>query len=164
MTQAFENRGPITFARAQNGRLQITPAALAAMSRHVQDRPGVPEAGGVLLGRHILNTDDIVVDSVTSPMPGDRRNRFRFVRSRRRHQAEIDRVWRESGGTSTYLGEWHTHPELHPRPSLTDRLNWQRKLLVDRFTDPIFFIIVGGAEICVWEGRHLGLATLLRQA
>jgi integrative and conjugative element protein (TIGR02256 family) len=66
----------------------------------------------------------------------------------------IDRAWRQSGGTCTYLGEWHTHPEQHPTPSGIDWQNWQRKLLVDRFTEPIFFVIVGIAAIHVWEGRR----------
>jgi len=38
--------------------------------------------------------------------------------------------------------------------SLVDRLRWQQKLLRDRFTEPIFFVIVGIAEVRVWEGRR----------
>jgi len=81
------------------------------MRHYVQDVPTKPEAGGVLLGRHILETGDIIVDLITEPMPSDRQGRFRFFRARRPHQAAIDRAWRASGGTYTYLGEWHTHPE-----------------------------------------------------
>jgi|SRR5712692_8642653 len=143
----------LTFARVGGERFQISPSAQAMMRQYVQDAPEKAEAGGILLGRHILGTDDIVVDVITTPMLGDRRSPFRFYRARRRHQEVIDRAWRESGGTCTYLGEWHTHPELRPAPSLLDRLGWQRKLLVDRFTEPIFFVIVGISETRVWEGH-----------
>lgn len=146
----------LTFARVRGGRFQIGPSALALMRLYIQDAPEKAEAGGVLLGRHIARSNDIIVDNVTTPMPGDQRSRFRFSRAHQRHQEAIDLAWQESCGTCTYLGEWHTHPELSPFPSLVDQLDWQRKLRVDQFTEPIFFIIVGIAEICVWEGccRH----------
>jgi integrative and conjugative element protein (TIGR02256 family) len=154
----------VVFTRRSGGRLQLGIAAMTEMHRHRQDKLSKPEAGGVLLGRHIQDTNDLVVDRVTSPMLGDRRSRFRYFRSRRPHQAEIDRAWQESGGTTTYLGEWHTHPEPQPRPSLTDLLDWQRKLLLDRFTDSIFFIIVGTAEMRAWEGYRYGRLMRLRRA
>ena len=144
----------LTFVCSGGGHFQIGSQALALMRHYVQDVPTKPEAGGVLLGRHILKTSDIIVDRITEPMPSDRQSRFRFFRARRSHQAVIDRAWRKSGRTCTYLGEWHTHPEQHPTPSGIDWQNWQRKLLVDRFTEPIFFVIVGIAAIHVWEGRR----------
>ena len=57
-------------------------------------------------------------------------------------------------GRLKVLPQWHTPPEQHPTPSGIDRQNWQRKLLVDRFTEPIFFVIMGTAETHVWEGRR----------
>jgi integrative and conjugative element protein (TIGR02256 family) len=152
---------PLTFVCSGGGHFQISSQALATMRYYIQDVPAKPEAGGVLLGRHLLGTGDIIVDLVTVPMPSDCQSRFRFFRARRPHQAAIDRAWRASGGTCTYLGEWHTHPEQHPTPSWIDRQNWQRKLLVDRFTDPIFFVIMGTLKTRVWEGhRSSGLILL----
>jgi integrative and conjugative element protein (TIGR02256 family) len=124
--------------------------------------PERPEAGGVLLGRHLLGTSDILVDRVTEPLPGDQQSRFRFFRARRRHQMVIDRAWQESAGTQTYLGEWHTHPERVPAPSLSDRLGWHRKLLTDRFSDVMFFVIMGTQETSVWEGRRFRWPVPLR--
>jgi integrative and conjugative element protein (TIGR02256 family) len=112
------------------------------------------EAGGVLLGRYILGTDDIVIDLVTTPQIGDSRSRTRFFRASWRHQKLITKAWRESNETVTYLGEWHTHPEPVPHPSRTDRMSWMKKVTFDRFTDAIFFVIVGTSEMCVWEGRR----------
>jgi len=151
-----KNLGPkLTFQRADGTRFQIGVDALRIMRQYIQDESDKPEAGGVLLGRHLSTSDDVIVDLVTSPMEGDLQERYRFFRSRRRHQQALDSAWQESGGTCTYLGEWHTHPERTPNPSFTDRIGWQRKLWLDRFTDPIFFVIVGIADICVWEGyRH----------
>lgn len=68
----------------------------------------------------------------------------------------IDEAWRRSGGVTTYLGEWHTHPEEVPAPSVIDRIGWAKKLLADSFSEAIFFVILGTTTVRVWEGarRH----------
>lgn len=162
MNQGKLASDPLTFNRPGGGYLQLGSTALAVMLGYVQDEPIRAEAGGVLLGRHIRETTDIIVDRVTTPQPGDRRSRSRYFRSRHRHQVLIDRAWQESSWTCTYLGEWHTHPEPIPTPSIVDRIDWRRKLIVDVFSAPIFFVIVGTAEMRAWEGHHFAhLAPLL---
>jgi integrative and conjugative element protein (TIGR02256 family) len=143
-----------TFNRPGGGRFQIGWDAAMVVGRYVQDEGHKPEAGGVLLGRHIHNSQDIVVDQVTTPMRGDYCSRTRYYRARQQHQDAINRAWRESGGTCTYLGEWHTHPEIMPAPSLIDQLTWRRKLMVDQFAGYLFFVIVGLDDVRVWEGRR----------
>ncbi len=152
----------LTFSRAGAGRFQLGPAAIMVMSCYVQDVPEKTEAGGVLLGRHLLGTSDVIVDCVTDPMGGDRRSRFRFFRARKPHQEAVDQAWRRSGGTCVYLGEWHTHPEPHPSPSHIDWKNWQLKLRHNKFGSPLFFVIVGTATTSVWEGFRDPEPQLLR--
>jgi integrative and conjugative element protein (TIGR02256 family) len=127
---------------------------MTTMWNYRQCEPSAPEAGGVLLGRYISDSADIVIDAVTVPQDGDLQARSRFFRARKRHQALIDGAWNESNGTVTYLGEWHTHPESVPHPSWVDRADWLRKGMFDVFTEAILFIIVGTEELGVWEGRH----------
>lgn len=152
-----ENVRPLTYRRPGGGRFQISPGALAQMLKYVQDAPRKLEAGGVLLGRYILGTPDVVVDFVTEPMPGDRRTRTRFFRHQRGHQTTIERTWRESVGTCTWLGEWHSHPESDPEPSCVDCADWRRKLFVDRYDEALFFVIVGTHSVCAWEGTLTSL-------
>lgn len=96
-------------------------------------------------------SEDVVVDEVTIPMDGDERGRSRFHRARRLHQETIQRAWDRSEGTIGYLGEWHSHPERRPTPSLVDRYNWATRLLFDQVTEPLFFVIVGIETTEVWE-------------
>lgn len=134
------------------GRLEISIQALTRMREFVQEAPHKREAGGVLLGRYIRESLDIVVDEVTVPMWGDRRGWFSFFRARRPHQKVIDRLWQESGGTTNYFGEWHTHPEDVPTPSNTDVKDWERKLNKDVFDgDSLHFIIIGIEGLRIWE-------------
>lgn len=153
------------FTRADTSVLLLGEQAVSAMRIHRQLRDTDAEAGGVLLGRLLLECPHAIVDEVTVPVRGDRRHRFWFRRSRRRHQDVVTRRWMESGGTCLYLGEWHTHPEADPAPSSTDERDWRRRLAHDTFdTDSLFFVIVGTLQICAWEGYRDGRLVRLGNA
>ncbi len=155
----------ITLRRPGGGRLKLAREALESIREYLQNGPETLEAGGVLLGRFIRGTSDVVVDRVTVPSDDDRRGRLRFFRARKAHQEQVDAVWAASHGTTVYQGEWHTHPVPVPLPSWIDELDWRRKLFVDHFATQLFFLIAGTREIGVWEGRRcrLRLRPLLQE-
>jgi integrative and conjugative element protein (TIGR02256 family) len=141
------------FRRAGGAVVKLDAAALTDLLRFRQSEFQRAEAGGVLLGRRILGSADVVIDEVTTPLEGDRRTRTTFHRAQARHQQVIDARWSESGGTCQYLGEWHTHPEPLPVPSLIDVLDWCRRLGEDRFDgESLFFLIIGTDDVRAWEG------------
>ena len=154
---------PLIFLRPDGTRLEVSIAAWSIMEGFIQHASDATEAGGVLLGRHLLGGSAIVVDAVTTPMAGDRRSRTRFHRAQRRHQAAIDAAWAASEGTCTYVGEWHTHPEPVPTPSAVDWSDWHRRLNQDRYTEPLFFIILGTTATRAWERRRLDVIVPLYQ-
>ncbi|MBO0951180.1 Mov34/MPN/PAD-1 family protein [Fibrella forsythiae] len=135
------------------GRLKISDQALDKMLSFRQLNLEDCEAGGVMLGRLLIDSNDVVIDEVTVPMCQDKRSRFAFYRHKRGHQAVINQRWHSSNGTCIYLGEWHTHPEPVPTPSTTDRNDWRRKLRADRFEKSLFFVIVGTHETKMWVGE-----------
>lgn len=148
------NAVPLIFNRAENGRIQISGSCAEILLSFRQLKLEDHEAGGVLLGRYIVASHDIVVDKITTPQPDDERSRNRFFRARQKHQEIIDKAWSESRGTLTYLGEWHTHPENAPHPSIIDRVGWTKKLMIDEFADALFFVIIGTEQMGVWEGKR----------
>lgn len=153
---------PVIFTKIDGGKLEIGIKALTRMQGFIQDVNRKKEAGGVLLGRYIRDSVDIVIDEVTIPMWGDRRGWFSFLRASRPHQKVIDRLWQESEGTINYLGEWHTHPEDIPNPSNTDIKDWERKLKQDIFDgDSLYFIIIGIKGLRVWEFSKKSLSRQL---
>ncbi len=142
----------MTFDRPGGGILRVEEGALARIAPHLQHDCFAPEAGGVLLGRIVVERPNVVVETVTVPSPDDRRSRFSFFRAERPTQSAINAAWEASGGTQNYLGEWHTHPEDHPTPSRVDRKGWQRLAYEARFEqDALFFLIVGRVSIAAWE-------------
>ena len=141
------------FVRDEGARLKLDEAVVDVLLSHAQRDPNAMEAGGVLMGRHIRGTRDVVVDSVTTPMRGDRRSRFSFHRSRKPHQHALDEAWESSDGTCVYLGEWHTHPEPSPTPSSVDLADWRKRLRHDVVDGESLFFVIVGQELCAaWEG------------
>ncbi len=152
------------FRRTDGSMLLIDAAPLVTMLGYRQTGRRDSEAGGVLLGRYVLDAPHVVVDEVTVPMKGDRRWLIGFRRGRDAHQKIIDKRWNASGGTCQYLGEWHTHPEDVPNASSVDRWDWGRRLRQDTFdANSLFFIIVGIEAVCVWEGTRCGNFNLLKE-
>src|SRR5579884_3498453 len=132
------------FRLVGGGLVEFTAAAVVRLTARRQVGPAAPEAGGVLLGRQILGSSDVVIDHASEPSLKDRRGRFWFRRARQPAQEIVDRAWRESGGVVNYLGEWHTHPEDDPSPSWVDKYNWwkiARRVSVD--SEYLLFAIVG---------------------
>lgn len=73
------------------------------------------EAGGQLFAR--FDGFRIIVEEATGPRRSDRRTRTSYVPSRLAEQREINSRY-ERG--LHYIGDWHTHPEKIPSPSLID--------------------------------------------
>lgn len=137
-------------------RLIIVEHALKQMQAFAQRRWWDREAGGVMMGRHLLDSHDVVVDEVSTPQNTDRRSRFNFFRSYKHEQVARQR-WLQEQSTSAYLGLWHTHPEPDPTPSDVDWNDWKQAVAGDTYEgNRLFFPIVGTQCIRVWTLSHRG--------
>ncbi len=149
MIEAIE---PIVLKRPAGGCVKFSVSALRQICLFRQGSPDDLEAGGVLLGRYIKGSNDIVVDLVTTPLERDVRSRYRFTRCDPGHQSTVEQLWKESSGTTNYLGEWHTHPEEYPTPSSEDSKNTRRILTLAEYdSESLFFAILGTRCFRVWE-------------
>lgn len=144
------------YRRQDSGTIYFTGPVVAQLRAHRQTGSRSKEAGGVLLGRHLLGTADVIVDEITQPARSDKRSWSGFFRSLAHHTRAVRR-WRESGGTCAYLGSWHTHPEAMPNPSTTDLADWRHALARDRYEgNSLFFVIEGMERMRVWQGTQNG--------
>ena len=101
-----------------------------------------PEAGGVLLGAY--RGADLEVSGLTKPGPGDERRLYSFTRADQLHDEANRIAWTASGGTVSYVGEWHTHPWGGVTPSSTDIGTWRSE--VRRCGRPMVFALVVPSE------------------
>lgn len=130
----------------------LSEEVLQHLYRYRQTSAVAPEAGGVLLGKLLLDDGTGVVEALTRPGMGDRQARFGFFRSERHHW-ETQTYWRATAQTGAYLGLWHTHPEAVPTPSSVDLADWRRALQQDVYPGRgLLFVIVGTDEIGMWVG------------
>jgi integrative and conjugative element protein (TIGR02256 family) len=95
--------------------LEFSDEVLAHFRKHRQTRLWHREAGGQLFAR--VQTGLISVVEATGPRRTDRRNRTTYFPDRRAEQSEIDE--RFPAGLH-FIGDWHSHPEDRPSPSLID--------------------------------------------
>lgn len=143
------------FSLGPNSRLKINDDVLESFRTYHQLENSDTEAGGVLMGRFIEGSSDIIIDLITEPSKKDKRERYFFKKHLETHQKLVDKTWEESDGTYNYLGEWHTHPEQYPSPSFHDRREWKRVLKKTQCESSfLFFIIVGTLSTEVWMGNR----------
>lgn len=146
--------------------LLLQPNVVAGIQRFANHGRSSSEAGGILLGRLILDTEDISVDLISEPTQFDKRSRFNFFRSREPHQDIVNKAWDSSTGTCIYLGEWHCHPEDDPTPSGHDLKNWKQIVKSAKYEQSsLIFLIAGYKRIRLWEskkGRQLPVELILQ--
>lgn len=140
------------FARPNGGTVEFHESAAEVVWRYRQLSGRDAEAGGMMLGRLVVESNDLVIDEVTEPTKLDQKGRFFFIRRRRAAQRRVNQAWLNSNGTLNYLGEWHSHPEDDPTPSYIDIGNWRRIVAEARFEqDFLLFAIVGRQRTRLWE-------------
>ena len=103
------------------------------------------ETGGTLVGHYSRDLRVARVQRVLGVRVGGQQGPSSFYRPPDSIDGQLAEIYKESGGRTYYLGEWHSHPHAHPRPSSTD-LNTIVGLARSRSvaTDTPFLIVVGG--------------------
>lgn len=107
------------------------------------------ESGGILAGV-MKDSTCITITDITEPQSQDRRLPFRFIRSGFGHQEYMDRFWEQSGYQKMYLGEWHTHREDYPIPSVIDICGWVKIAMKKQNSPWMLFIILGLKSYRLW--------------
>lgn len=121
------------------------------------------ESGGVLMG-YWGNSNEVVVTQVLGPGPEAKHDLFSFSPDDKWQETRIAEIYEQTGKTSTYLGDWHSHPgggcELSSRDFRT--LKRIASFAPARADRPIMAIIHGDSLINVtawcmerrsWWGR-----------
>lgn len=110
------------------------------------------EAGGMLIGSILLDSNEIEINDFTEPIDEDERTRIGFKRSNI-HNKLLRKKWEESNCTKLYLGEWHTHPQNIPSPSYVDMNSWEKLLYTSNTEcEYLIFIIIGLISMEIWIG------------
>lgn len=126
----------------------MSEEVVQTFSQFVQNDIKKTEAGGIILG--VRRHDHFEIVKVTTPTEFDKRSRAHWSRSDKLHSKIAEEMWRESKGEITYLGEWHTHPEIKPSPSFVDIEEWKKLCGKCHIRAGYIMVIVGISDL--WCG------------
>ncbi len=84
------------------------------------------ETGGVLMGYWTVSGTDVVVTHMVGPGPLAMHRRTSFVPDADYHEQEIARLYNAANRQSTYLGDWHSHPNAAAYLSPQDKRTLRR--------------------------------------
>lgn len=136
-----------------NGKVvDILSEVIDELSKWLQSNSALPESGGYILGYQHRQTGNITLEFVTSPHRGDMRSRIRCVIKDIFHGEILRNAQLRN---SYYMGVWHTHPQLSPKPSSIDLQDWEQSLRSEKTgSNYIFFLIAGIEDFIVWVGDY----------
>lgn len=129
----------------QRNLVVFAPDVLKVFKHYRQRFFWQPEGGGILLGRRRGKHLEVML--ATEPSHKDSRSAFSFVREADGHADLAEQAWRQGDKQIDYLGEWHTHPQRVPTPSIVDRREWRKLILQRPDSTPILVVVVGTKSI-----------------
>ncbi|PQJ36790.1 hypothetical protein BSZ35_00095 [Salinibacter sp. 10B] len=102
------------------------------------------ETGGILVGQYVNSNRVAEVSKVIGPPPDSTGGRYWFERGKRGLSERLNALWDDG---VYYLGEWHTHPDKSPRPSVTDRTHMCKIQRSESYDCAVPVLIVVGGRI-----------------
>ena len=132
----------------------IAPEAASTIEVEARRSADGSETGGILLGHDAVGERPVLVTVAGDPGPGAQRSPGGFLRDRRHAETLADAAYDADG--STWVGEWHTHPDETARPSWRD-LSTYRKLMDDielGFSEIVSVIVTPEASDWQSVGMH----------
>jgi integrative and conjugative element protein (TIGR02256 family) len=142
----------------------VSEMALTIFENYKQREREAVEAGGVVFGQVSQDEHTILIARVSIPGPYDKATRTSFHRDKVWAQGITDYEFINSSGRNIYLGEWHTHPAKHARPSRQDQHMLAEQYRENDIQTPFLLLfIVGLDEILsgLYDGHTL-LSTKVR--
>lgn len=136
--------------------IHISDEVLLTLGKYKQKKHQ-NESGGIILG-HVHENNIIYISKVSEPNASDKASQHGFERDKQSAQIIVDSEFHESEGKVIYLGEWHTHPESNPSPSLIDVKMIKRQYRNNKINDSFLILIIQGTEnlyISVYDGKQI---------
>jgi integrative and conjugative element protein (TIGR02256 family) len=119
------------------------------------ERSWPKETGGLLIGYWSNVQRVAVITSCTGPGPLAFHAESAFRPDSSYQERELARLYAESGGHWTYLGDWHTHPDGDALLSVVDgaTLRTIARSKQARCPYPIMLIVARGEEVAAWYAK-----------
>jgi len=150
--------------RRRAGLIWVSRVALASM-RGEAAKITPRETGGLLIG--FWSGGEPVITAGIGPGPAAVHALESFRPDYDFDEAVIARIWNQTRGQETYLGDWHSHPGAsHGGLSRQDRRTLRRigTSRTARASRPLMIVLHGGDPdwaVSVWEGQPCRVLSLV---
>lgn len=114
--------------------------------KQYQQKNGEFESGGILVGEVYLRKNKVIVRQIIVSKKA-KRSLFGVNVDKVEMQYELEKIRINTNYQYYYIGDWHTHPEQHPTPSIVDNISYKktvRKAVLQ--TNFVVFLIVGNGD------------------
>ncbi len=112
------------------------------------------ETGGILVGYWSADNNNVVVTDMVGPGPRAEHRKLTYKPDYSFHQQEMNRIYHEEGGTSMYLGDWHSHPGSSSHLSFLDKRTLRNiARFPGNYIDRPIMLVLGGtskSEFAKW--------------
>jgi integrative and conjugative element protein (TIGR02256 family) len=117
-----------------------------------------PESGGLLFAEFKL--PEIIIKKISISNKNDYRTRYEYKPDQIKQQKIIDSYFKKG---LHYIGEWHTHPEKIPVPSIIDIITMKDIFIKSKHRLNYFLLIIVGnkmSENMFWIGMQNATKTI----
>jgi len=125
--------------------VEFDDSALESFKQY-QQKNGEFESGGILVGEVYLRQNKVIVRQVIVSKKA-KRSLFGVNIDKVEMQYELEKTRINTNYQYYYIGDWHTHSEQHPTPSMVDNISYKktvRKAVLQ--TNFVVFLIVGNGD------------------
>lgn len=138
-----------------NVKINITKQAHKQLILFRHDKVLNVERGGVILGKLFPTENTILITDIIESKLSE--NGFASIALHVNElQNIIDEKWESSNREITYLGDWHTHPDRNPKPSIIDKFTFLKNYHQSKFDQNILLYIILGYLEKKYIGLHNG--------
>ena len=122
--------------------LEFDDEALNQLKKYQQKNKEL-ESGGILLGEIYIQSSKVIIKEVIVSKKA-KRSLFGVKVNKKEMQQVLEKRRKESEYTLYYIGDWHSHPEVNPTPSIIDKLSYSQIMKkTNILTNFIVFLILG---------------------
>lgn len=126
--------------------------------QHEADSKAPLETGGLLIGYCSADDDHVVVTDMVGPGPAAKHRKGTYRPDYSYHRREMNRIFVESRGMLTYVGDWHSHPSASSYLSFLDKRALRNiASFPDNYINRPIMMVLGGTDTGHFTEWTLGI-------
>ncbi len=136
--------------------IHVYEEVLSILDKYKQNK-NQNESGGIILG-YVCENYNIYISKISQPNAFDKATRYSFERNKKFAQKIVNSEFYKSDGKVIYLGEWHTHPELHPSPSFVDIKMIKQQYKDNKINEDFLILLIqglGSLYLAIYNGKQV---------